>query len=173
MTKVFRCLTVLTISVAFATASIALAQTYTTIDFPGAIATTLDGGPNPEGTNIGTWADTAGFTHGFVLKDGVFTSFDVPGSTATTPNWISPQGVIVGGYVDSTGANHGFVLDNGQYTTVDFPGAAGTILTGLNPSGEMAGACCTVASCPRDQPTQFYCLQARSLHRLRSTRRNQ
>jgi hypothetical protein len=148
MTKVFRCLTVLTISVAFAAASTALAQTYTTVDFPGAIATTLDGGPNPEGTNISTWTDTAGFTHGFVLKDGAFTSFDVPGSTATTPNWISPQGVIVGGYVDSRGANHGFVLDNGQYTTVDFPSAAGTILTGLNPSGEMAGASCTVASCP-------------------------
>lgn len=127
MTKVLRCMTVLMISVAFATASITLAQTYTTIDYPGAIATTLDGGPNPEGTNIGTWTDTAGVVHGLVLKDRVFTSFDPPGSTATTPNWISPQEVIVAGYVDSTGANHGFAMDNGQYTTIDFPGAAGTI----------------------------------------------
>ena len=40
-----------TISVAFA--SIASAQTYTTIDYPGAIATTLNGGPNPQGTSVG------------------------------------------------------------------------------------------------------------------------
>jgi hypothetical protein len=127
MTHLHRRLVICTLSVAFATLSTAWAQQYTTIDFPGATATTLNGGPNPEGTNIGTWTDTAGVVHGLVLKDRVFTSFDPPGSTATTPNWISPQEVIVAGYVDSTGANHGFAMDNGQYTTIDFPGAAGTI----------------------------------------------
>src|SRR5580700_9804702 len=131
MNRVFRFLAMCAVSVAFA--SIACAQTYTTIDYPGAIATTLNGGPNPEGTNIGSYTDTSGVTHGFVLEKGVFTSFDPPGSTSTTPNWISPQGVIVGGYVDAGGTNHGFILDGGKFTTVDFPGAAGTILTSLNP----------------------------------------
>jgi hypothetical protein len=105
-----------------------------------------NGGPNPEGTNIGSYT-TSGVTHGFVLKKGVFTSFDPPGSTSTTPNWISPQGVIVGGYIDASGANHGFILEGGKYTTVDFPGAAGTILTSLNPSGQMSGESCAAASC--------------------------
>jgi len=147
MTKIFRFSAMCTISVALATSSIASAQTYTTIDFPGATATTLNGGPNPEGTDIGSYTDTSGITHGFQLKKGVFTSFDPPGSTATTPNWISPQGTIVGGYLDSSGASHGFVLSGGTYTTVNFPGAAGTVVTSLNPSGEMSGEWCVVASC--------------------------
>jgi hypothetical protein len=82
-----------------------------------------------------------------VLKKGVFSSFDPPGSTLTLPGWISPQGVIVGGYNDAGNVSHGFVLNNGQYTIVDFPGAAGTTLTGLNPSGEMSGFYCSDPAC--------------------------
>lgn len=146
MNKAFRFMTMCAVSVAFATLTTS-AQTYKTIDFPGAVATTLNGGPNPQGTNIGSYTDTSGVSHGFVLQKGVFTSFDPPGSTATTPNWISPQRSIVGGYLDSSGASHGFVLNSGVFTTVDFPGAAGTVLTSLNPSGEMSGESCVVASC--------------------------
>jgi hypothetical protein len=148
MIKVFRFLAICTISVAFATLSIAWAQTYTTVDFPGATATTLNGGPNPQGTSVGSETDTSGVTHGFTLtKKGVFTSFDPPGSTLTLPNFISPQGVIVGGYNDASSVSHGFVLAAGNYTTIDFPGAAGTTLTGLNPSGEMSGFSCSDPAC--------------------------
>jgi hypothetical protein len=147
MSKLHRSLAIFTVGVAFATLSIASAQEYTTIDYPGAIATSLNGGPNPEGTNIGSYTDTSRVTHGFTLKKGVFTSFDPPGSTFTTPNWISPQGEIVGEYIDSGGVSHGFILDGGNYTTVDFPGAAGSALTGLNPSGEMSGFYCSDPAC--------------------------
>ena len=129
MTTASRFLAMGAISVALATSSIASAQTYTTIDFPGAVSTTLNGGPNPEGTNIGSYTDTGGITHGFMLKKGAFTSFDPPGSVGTTPNWISPQGVIVGSFIVASGASHGFILSGGTYTTLDFPGAAGTVLT--------------------------------------------
>ena len=64
-------------------------------------------------TCIGSYTDTSGVTHGFVQRKGVFTSFDPPGSTSTTPNGISPQGVIVGQYIDSSGVSHGFVLNAG------------------------------------------------------------
>ncbi len=148
MIKVFRFVAVCTISVAFATLSIAWAQTYTTVDFPGAVATSLNGGPDPQGTSVGSWTDSGGVTHGFTLtKKGVFTSFDPPGSTLTTPNFISPQKVIVGGYNDSGSVAHGFILDGGQYTTLDFPGAAGTNLTGINPSGELSGFYCSDPAC--------------------------
>ena len=149
MTKVSRFMAMCTIGVALAVFSItSTAQTYTTVDFPGAVATTLNGGPNPQDTSVGSYTDTSNVTHGFTLtKKDVFTSFDPPGSTGTTPNFITPQGVIVGGYLDSSGVSHGFILDNGQYTTVDFPGAAGTVLTGRNPAGEMSGFSCAVASC--------------------------
>jgi hypothetical protein len=146
MIKVFRFLAMCTISVALA--SIAWAQTYTTIDFPGAIATSLNGGPNPPGTSVGSYTDTSFVIHGFTLtKGGVFTSFDPPGSTLTSPNFISPQGEIVGSYLDASGVSHGFVLNGGKYTTVDFSGAPGTTLTGLNPSGEMSGFSCSDPAC--------------------------
>ena len=147
MTKLCRRLVICTFSVAFATLSIASAQQYTTIDFPGAIATSLNGGPNPQGTNIGSYTDPSNVTHGFVLKKGVFTSFDPPGSTLTVPNWISPEGVIVGQYIDSSSVSHGFVRAGGNYTTIDFPGAAGTALTSLNPSGQMSGFSCSDPAC--------------------------
>jgi hypothetical protein len=147
MTKVFRFLAICTISVAFAS-SIASAQTYTQVDYPGAIATGLGGGPNPQGTSVGSYTDTSGVTHGFTLTaKGVFTSFDPPGSTFTTPDFISPQGVIVGGYLDSTNVSHGFILDGGKYTVVNAPGAVGTTLSGINPSGEISGFTCSDPAC--------------------------
>jgi hypothetical protein len=146
MIKAFRFLAVCTISVALA--SIASAQAYKTIDFPGAIATTLSAGPNPQGTSVGTYTDASGVIHGFVLtKKGAFTPFDPPGSTLTTPGFISPQGDIVGPYLDSSGVSHGFILAGGKYTVLDFPGAAGTALSGLNPSGEISGYTCSDPAC--------------------------
>lgn len=147
MTKIFPFMAC-TVYVVMATSSIAPAETYKTIDFPGAVATTLNGGPDPQGTSVGTYTDAANVTHGFTLtKTDQFTSFDPPGSTATTPNYITPQGIIVGGYLDAAGTSHGFILANGAYTTLDFPGAPGTVLTGRNPAGEMTGFSCVVASC--------------------------
>ncbi len=147
MIKVFRFFAICTIGAAFATSSIAWAQSYTTVDYPGATATTLNGGPNPQGTSVGSYT-TSGITHGFTLtKKGVFTSFDPPGSTFTSPAFISPQGDIVGGYNDASSVSHGFILSGGHYTTVNYPGAAGTILSGLNPSGEVAGAYCSDPAC--------------------------
>src|SRR5215469_2725460 len=148
MIKVGSLLVICMICVALGSSSIAWGQTYTTIDYPGATLTALLGGPNPQGTSVGFYVDTSGVTHGFKLDSlGVFTSFDPPGSTFTTPNFISPEGVIVGAYNDAGNVSHGFVLKNGNYTTVDFPGAAGTGLTGLNPSGEMSGFTCSDPAC--------------------------
>lgn len=147
MSQVFRVLAIWPISVAFAL-STASAQEFETVQFPGAVATVLTGGPNPEGTSVGDYTDTAGVTHGFKLtRGGTFTSFDPPGSGFTTPNFINPQGVIVGGYLGADGASHGFVLNGAEFTTLDFPGAPGTILTGINPEGEIAGESCETALC--------------------------
>jgi hypothetical protein len=146
MLKVFRLLTLCTITLAFA--AIASAQTYTTVDFPGAIATTLSAGPNPQGTSVGTYTDISGVIHGFALtKKGVFTPFDPPGSTLTTPSFISPQGDIVGVYLDSGNVSHGFILSGGKYSVLDLPGATGTALSGLNPSGEISGYSCSDPAC--------------------------
>jgi hypothetical protein len=124
------------------------AQTYTTIDFPGATATTLSAGPNPQGTSVGTYTDGFGVIHGFTLTNkSVFSPVEPPGSTLTTPGFISPQGDIVGVYVDARGVSHGFILSGGKFANIDFPGATGTALSGLNPSGEMSGFICSDPAC--------------------------
>jgi hypothetical protein len=146
MIKIFRFLAISTISFVFA--SITWAQTYQTVDYPGAVATSLNGGPNPEGTSVGSWTDQGGVIHGFTLTSkGVFKSFDPPGSTLTVPNFISPQGDIVGLYLDGSSISHGFILSGADYTTVNYPGAPGTSLTGINPSGEMSGFYCSDPAC--------------------------
>lgn len=149
MIKVFWFLAMCAISVAFAS-SIARAQTYKQVDVPfaNAILTELSGGPNPQGTSVGAWEDTSDVLHGFTLTaEGVFTSFDPPGSTFTVPDFINPQGVIVGVYLDSSSVSHGFILNGGKYTTVNAPGAAGTTLSGINPSGELSGFTCSDPAC--------------------------
>jgi hypothetical protein len=148
MTKIFRFFAICTIGAALATSSVAWAQTYTAVNYPGATLTELIGGPNPQGTSVGGYTLTPGGPlHGFSLRNGVFTTIDPPGSTFTTVNFINPRGDIVGGYVDASGVSHGFVLSKGSYTAVDYPGAAGTTLSSVNPSGEMSGATCSDPAC--------------------------
>jgi hypothetical protein len=67
MTKVFRFVAICVIGVALTVFSIASAQTYTTIDFPSAVTNTLNGGPNPQGTSVGSYTDTSNVIHGFTL----------------------------------------------------------------------------------------------------------
>jgi hypothetical protein len=148
MSKICRLLAICSLGVVFATSSIVWAQHYTQIDYPGAIATALIGGPNPQGTSVGIWTDPSSVVHGFTLTShGVFTSFDPPGSTFTDPTFISPEGMVTGQYLDASNVSHGFVLYRGQYTIVDAPGWAGTSLSAINPSGEMAGFVCKDAAC--------------------------
>ena len=149
MIKMFRFLAICTIGVALATSSIAWAQTYTAVNYPGAASTEIVGGPNLEGTSVGVYNLTVGGTnHGFALTArGVFTPFDVPGATSTTPNFINLQGVIVGSYIDSAGTSHGFILNGGRYTTVNYPGEPGTQLSGINDLGELSGSYCSDAAC--------------------------
>ena len=148
MIKLVRFIAICALGVAVATSSSAWAQTYTTIDFPGAVLTELAGGPNPQGTSVGSYQDTSGVFHGFSLSShGVFTSFDPPGSTFTVANYITPEGMIVGQFNDSSSMSHGFLLYRGQYTTFNVTGAPGTVLTGENPSGELVGYACSDPAC--------------------------
>jgi hypothetical protein len=118
-------------------------QTYTTVDFPGATATLLVGGPNAEGTSVGIEI-TAGVQHGIVVTaEGRFTVIDPPDSTLTAPNYITAENLVVGNFEDSHQVNHGFILYRGRYTTFNVPGALATVLSGANSAGEMTGFTCT------------------------------
>lgn len=103
-----------------------------TIHYPGSRSTSARG-INNGGDIVGTFfcaaactnpltgeTSTAG-THGFLLRDGVYTRIDVPGGVATTPRGVSQQGTIVGHYV-AAGVTHGFVYANGNYVyPIDVP----------------------------------------------------
>jgi len=81
---------------------------YTTIDVPGAIATTLLGLDNRARMDIvGQYADARGAAHGFVLHNGKFVTIDVPFGINTSVNGINDHRQIVGTY-ESNGVQIGF-----------------------------------------------------------------
>lgn len=161
MNKVFRSLAMCAISVALATCSMAWAQTYTTVNFPGATATLLIGGPNPQGTSVGIEI-TDGFQHGLIrTAGGEFTVIDPPGSTLTSPNYIDEQDVVVGNFLDSSGVTHGFILYRGHYTTFDVPGALATALSSIDPSGEMTGFTCLTDPTCETPPYESFTISRR------------
>jgi hypothetical protein len=76
---------------------------------------------------------------GFVIENGVFTRFRVPGSNQTAVWDVSPGGALVGVYRIGTQI-HGFLLEEGQYTSIDYPGATLTRAFGINAGGDIVGA---------------------------------
>jgi hypothetical protein len=102
----------------------------------------MNNGATPGGHMIvGFWSDmVTGRRHGFVVQDGVFQSYDVPGSTVTLTWDANPRQQFVGTYV-SSGVRHGFLQnpDDSAPINIDFPGAAATVAFGINPDGVIVG----------------------------------
>jgi probable HAF family extracellular repeat protein len=95
---------------------------------------------NDLGQIVGTYSDSAGNQHGFLLTAGNFTTIDFPGAVATVAGGINDHGQIVGNCDDASGINHGFLLSAGSFTTVDFPGALDTTAPfGISANGKIVG----------------------------------
>jgi hypothetical protein len=79
--------------------------------------------------------------HGFVRDpEGNFTTFDPPGSIATTPQSINTRGDVAGYYNASNLLIHGFVrYDNGTVISFDPPGSISTKSVSINFDGAIAG----------------------------------
>jgi len=122
-------------SIALAT----LADTYTTIDFPGAVNTGPNG-INSSGVIVGTYTDTTGAVHGFRLQDGTFTAIDYPSAIHTEALSINSRGDVAGFFLDPSNQWHGFVLSNGDYFVQDYPGATtGSFTLGISDNGTLVG----------------------------------
>jgi hypothetical protein len=105
------------------------------------------------GEITGYYFDSADVSHGFLRdRNGVITTFDVPGSgtgfqQGTYGGGFTPSGTIMGNYVDADNLSHGFLLDrNGVFTTFDAPDAGhvpgsddGTYPFGINANGAITG----------------------------------
>ena len=73
---------------------------------------------------------------GFTLIDGVFTTYDFPGSQETRFYALGNNGQAAGYYQDSDGLYHGVVLEDGELRQYDFPGAVQTFIHGFSDSTE-------------------------------------
>lgn len=112
------------------------------------VPASMNNGATPDGhTIVGLWTDMlTGHSHGYVVQDGNFQSYDVPGSLGTNIWDINPAGAFVGGYTDSSKKGHGFLQlpDGSAPITLDVPNtppfnAVSTIAMGISPGGAMVG----------------------------------
>jgi hypothetical protein len=127
------------------------AQTFTTIDAPGAGTTP---GLGTFVQDINTGGDIVGYSkttpfdlgHVFVRSAaGVLNGLDVPGrgtlnGQGAIAKRINSAGTIVGYFADSQSVLHGFIRSvDGNFTIFDAPGATATYTAGINDAGTVAG----------------------------------
>ncbi len=102
----------------------------------------MNNGATPDGhTIVGHWTDmlTPSHTHGFIVQDGEFHVYDVPGSSFTVIWDINPGGAFVGVYHDTR--NHGYLQlpDGSPPVTIDPSDSIGAQALGMNPGGAIVG----------------------------------
>jgi len=113
------------------------AGTFTTLNFPGAQATSPFA-VNDSGTVTGFYVINNTGPHAFLYENGQFKNIDFPGSGYTVATSINNRGVVAGLFSSSTGV-HGFIYSKGQFTQVDKPSAVSTQVTGINDRDELVG----------------------------------
>jgi uncharacterized membrane protein len=115
----------------------------TTIDVPGAVATSLNG-INAAGDVMGTYGK-GGRNHAFVMTKGILTTLDpTPDDTNSQGGFINAQGEAIGTYRDATQKRHGFIWRKGIFTntSINVPGdhpLFGTVAQGINDIGHVVG----------------------------------
>ncbi|MCC6368360.1 MAG: right-handed parallel beta-helix repeat-containing protein [Bryobacterales bacterium] len=137
MTGFIKCWLALVVP-AFIQAALGQLTNFEVIDYPGAIRT-FAYAVTRSGDVAGMYYSPDQKRHGFVVRQGKYTTFDFPGAPQTYVYDINDAGDIGGSYIDSDGRQHAFFFKDGQYTTIDFPGADMTSPGGINNRGDMAG----------------------------------
>jgi probable HAF family extracellular repeat protein len=107
--------------------------TFSTIDVPGSIYTTVYG-INNAGQIVGSYSDAVDApNHGFVYSGGIYTFINVPGAVSTLALGINDAGQIVGAYGDNINPGPGFLTQ-----AVPEPAALSLFATGLGLMGWFA-----------------------------------
>ena len=111
-------------------------------------------GINNEGTIVGTFTLDPNWTsdypaaawHGFIFKDGKYTTWDYQGASSTWFDSINDNGTIGGAWRDAAGNGHAFLLNKDGTTTSIVPPAslspaepAYSFVNGLNNKGDVVG----------------------------------
>ncbi len=108
--------------------------TFETIDVPGVEFLQLSASSDFEDYAGSTRSADGEKMVGFTLIDGVFMTYDFPGSKNTYFFALGNNGLAAGHYEDSDGLHHGVVLEDGKLRQYDFPGAIETEIYGYSDS---------------------------------------
>jgi uncharacterized membrane protein len=91
---------------------------------------------------VGSYSDGRN-THGFLLRNGTFTTIDFPGVSITVCTGINNSGLITGRYIQSDDSVHGFLWQHGDFIAtfqVFMNGAnTDTTPTAINDRGQVVG----------------------------------
>ena len=106
--------------------------TFESIDVPGVDFLEVTASSDFEDYAGNTRSPDGEKTVGFTLIDGVFTTYDFPGSQNTYFYALGNNGNAAGHYEDSEGRFHGVILENGELRQYDFPDAVQTEIYGIS-----------------------------------------
>jgi hypothetical protein len=115
---------------------------FTTIDFPGAVATEVLALDNKDQLTLaGDYIDAAGAIHGFTVREGQYRRFDMPGATNTAIWGINDSNKITGRFQVAGGTLRGFIGTPGKAQPVDYVNVPEfiTLPGGINNAGAFAG----------------------------------
>ena len=113
-------------------APVDLNYTFESIDVPGVDFLELTASSDFEDYAGNTRSADGQKIVAFTLIDGVFATYDFPGSQNTYFYALGNDGSAAGHYEDSEGLFHGVVLENGELRQYDFPGAVQTEIYGIS-----------------------------------------
>lgn len=101
----------------------------------------MNNGGTPNGRRIaGLHTPDGQPVAGYLLEDGVFTSFRIVPGRATAAWDMSPSGQITGVYSDAAARVHGFVRSGEDHVPLDVPAATATRAFGINARGDVVGS---------------------------------
>jgi uncharacterized membrane protein len=93
---------------------------------------------NDSGAIVGSYTDSSGISHGFLLKGTTYTTLNVPGATYTVGTGINNKGSIVLYWEDSKGLLESSIYNGKTYKTINVPGAiGGSAAQAINSAGDV------------------------------------
>ncbi len=115
--------------------------TFTTIDVPGALGTSVNG-INTAGETVGYYyTSTTGPATGFLHVNGTFSFFSYPGGDSTLAFGINDSGLISGtAYINQDTGSVGFLYNGATFVPISVKGESATFVHGINNAGNVVGA---------------------------------